>query len=408
MHVLYLAPEHPRPHREFVRALKEVGARVSGIGHRHPARLDAEIQGLLDDYRAVRSLFDPKAVLAAAEALSRTRTIDRIEATDETLVEVAAGLREPLGCPGLSARTALLCRDKTLMKETLRRAGVPCAASASVASNREALAFAERVGYPLIVKPKAGLGTQGTSRVENGGELLSALAEFRLGTGGSAAIEEFIEGHEGFYDTLTIGGEVRHEYIAHYYPNVLVAMRDRSVCPQIAATNRIDAPGYEEVKRIGRTVIEAFGIETSATHMEWFFGPKGLRFSEIGARPPGERIWDLHSIGNELDLYREWASAIVHGHAPGTPSRRYATGSIQVRPSQDGKIVAHRGLDRVLELCGDAIVQSNIPAAGTPTRPMRLGYLENSWFRLRHPDYDHLRSLMDQIGQQLTVHATPA
>ena len=37
---------------------------------------------------------------------------------------------------------------------------------------------------------------------------------------------------------------------------------------------------------MGQRVIEALGIGTSATHMEWFFGPKGLRFSEIGCRPP--------------------------------------------------------------------------------------------------------------------------
>ena len=112
----------------------------------------------------------------------------------------------------------------------------------------------------------------------------------RLGHGGAgAAIEEFIEGHEGFYDTLTIDGRVVHDFISHYYPNVLEAMRTRWISPQIVATNRMDAPGYGEVKEMGRRVIEALGIGTAATHMEWFFGPKGLQFSEIGCRPPGRR-----------------------------------------------------------------------------------------------------------------------
>ena len=60
---------------------------------------------------------------------------------------------------------------------------------------------------------------------------------------------------------------------------------------------------------MGRKVIELLEIETSATHMEWFFGPKGLKFSEIGCRPPGVRAWDLYSAGNDMDLYREWALA---------------------------------------------------------------------------------------------------
>src|SRR5215475_4319712 len=62
-----------------------------------------------------------------------------------------------------------------------------------------------------------------------------------------------------------------------------------------------------------RRVIGALGIGTSATHMEWFFGPKGLKFSEIGCRPPGVGAWDLYSAGNDMDVYRAWANAIVHG-----------------------------------------------------------------------------------------------
>ncbi len=40
---------------------------------------------------------------------------------------------------------------------------------------------------------------------------------------------------------------------------------------------------------MARRVIKALDIGTSATHMEWFYGPKGLKFSEIGCRPPGVR-----------------------------------------------------------------------------------------------------------------------
>ena len=133
--------------------------------------------------------------------------------------------------------------------------------------------------------------------------------------GAPAAVEEFVEGHEGFYDTLTIQGRVVHDFISHYYPNVLEAMRTRWISPQIVATNRMDAPAYGELKEMGRRVIEALGVGTAATHMEWFFGPKGLKFSEIGCRPPGVGQWDVYCAANEFDLYREWALAVCHGQA---------------------------------------------------------------------------------------------
>ncbi len=404
MHVLFLAPDHPAPHRDYVHALAQVGVRISGVGHRAQARLDSEISTLLSDYQQVGSLFDPASLLTAAERIAKRRPIDRVEAVDELLILPAARLREELAIAGTSVETATLCRDKTAMKEALRQGGIPCAASAAVGSVAEVRKFAEQVGFPLILKPRAGLASQGTFRVTDLKELEAAIVALDVHRGSSVAIEEFIEGHEGFYDTLAVAGEVRHEFISHYYPNVLVAMRDRTVAPQVAATNRVDATSYDELRRLGRKVIHLLGIETSATHMEWFFGPKGLKFSEIGARPPGERLWDLHCAGNDLDLYREWALAISGRSAEQTASRRFATGSIQVRPERDGTISAYEGLDKVWKRCGGHLIRSSVPPPGTPTRPMRLGYLENTWFRLRHKNYDELRTMMDFIAKTVKVH----
>src|ERR1044071_2015792 len=121
-------------------------------------------------------------------------------------------------------------------------------------------------------------------------------------------------------------------------------MRHRWISPQFITTNRIsDSSFYSEVREMGHRVIAALGIGTSATHMEWFFGPKGLRFSEIGCRPPGVGAWDLYSAGNAIDLYGAWADAIVHGGTGIVPSRRYASGIVALRPSQDGVISGYDG-----------------------------------------------------------------
>jgi hypothetical protein len=186
---------------------------------------------------------------------------------------------------------------------------------------------------------------------------------------------------------------------------VLEALSDRRVAPQIAATNRVDLPSYEELRATGQKVIRALGITTSATHMEWFFGPKGLKVSELGARPPGERLWDLYCVGNDLDLYREWARAVALGRVEGRPSRRLATGSVQVRPDREGRIASYTGLERVRRRYGAAIFAQEVPPVGRRTTPIEKGYLANAWFRLRHPDYDELLRMMDGIGRTLRVHA---
>ena len=405
MNVIFVEPAFPHNQREFVRGLHSVGARVVGIGERPIGYLDGELRHWLADYEQVQSVVHEPSLLEAVRRIQKRVWVDRLEATVEAHIMPTAKVREACGIPGTSVQTAWLCRDKPSMKEALRAAGVPCAQSSSVESPQAAREFAARVGYPLIFKPRAGAGAAGTTKVSDDAELERAIREFAIDRGQSVAVEEFIEGHEGFLDTLTIRGEVVHEFISHYYPNVLEAMRERWISPQIVSTNRIDAPGYNEVKLLARKVIKALGIGSSATHMEWFFGSKGLKFSEIGCRPPGVGQWDVYNAGNDFDIYREWAMGLVHGRIGQRPSRRYACGMIALRPDRDGRISGYEGMDRIGREFGECIVAAHLPAAGTPTQPVEAGYMANAWMRVRHPDYDQLRYIMNTIGETVRVRA---
>ncbi|HEX7719035.1 MAG TPA: ATP-grasp domain-containing protein [Woeseiaceae bacterium] len=405
MNVIFIEPSFPYNQREFVRALHATGANVIGIGERPASLLDGEVKHWLADYVQVGSVVHEPTLLAAVRAVQKRLWVDRLEATVEAHIMAAATIREACGIPGTSVETAYLCRDKPAMKEALRRAGIPCAQSTRARTSEDARDFAAEVGFPLIVKPPAGAGASGTWRVRDARELERVIQESGLADGHAVAIEEFIEGHEGFLDTLAIRGEVAHEFITHYYPNVLEAMRERWISPQMVTTNRIDAPGYGEVREMARRVIRILDIGTSATHMEWFAGPKGLRFSEIGCRPPGVGQWDVYNAANEFDLYFEWASAIVHGAAHRPPSRRYSAGMIALRPERDGRISGYSGVDQIQRRYGDCIVAARLPNPGTPTQPIEGGYMANAWMRVRHPDYDQLRKIMNDIGETVRVHA---
>jgi len=403
MHVIFVEPKFPFNQREFVRGLAAVGARVTGIGERPWEAIDDELRSWLVGYEQVRSVVHEPSLLEAVRRVQAASWVDRMEATVEAHIMPAAKVREAAGIPGTTVKTAYLCRDKPAMKEALREAGVPCAQSRGVASAQELRMFASEVGYPIILKPRAGAGASGTQRVDNDRELESAILDQGLDRGASVAAEEFIEGHEGFYDTISIGGRVVHEFISHYYPNVLEAMRTRWISPQIVTTNRVDAPGYNDLRRMGQKVIDALGITTSPTHMEWFFGPKGLKFSEIGCRPPGVGVWDLYAAANDFDIYREWAMAVVHGRPGQQTSRRYAAGMIALRPNRDGRISGYEGLDQVYQAYGDWIIDSHMPPPGSPTGPVEGGYMANAWLRMRHPDYDQLRRMLDLVGRTVKV-----
>ncbi|KRC92878.1 ATPase [Terrabacter sp. Root85] len=408
MNIIFVEPSFPANQRRFVHALASVGANVYGIGESDEAHLGDEVLGALRGYYRVGSVTNVEQMVEAVRYFQDKVWIDALEATVEAHTMPAAQVREACGIPGTSVRTTWLCRDKPSMKEALRQAGVPTAASAAVDSAAEARAFAEREGYPLILKPRAGAGAQGTVRVDSDHELEQALQGYAREGASSIAIEEFVEGHEGFYDTISLDGRVVHDWATHYYPNVLEAMRQRWISPQFITTNRIDEPGnafYTEVRELGRRVIEALGIETSATHMEWFYGPKGLKFSEIGARPPGVGAWDVYSAANEVDVYREWAHVITHRAPERQMQRTYAAGIVALRPDHDGSITGYTGIDEIQSRYGEWVIDGHFPPVGHGTQGVEAGYMANAWVRLRHPDFDTARAMLDDVGRTIHVHA---
>ena len=406
VNVVFVEPFFPPNQREFVRALAETGATVIGIGESPEDMLDDQLKGWMRHYHQVPNVTDVGVLTDAVRWIQDKVWVDRLEATIESHTLSTAQVRETCTIPGTSVRTAWLCRDKPSMKETLRAAGVPTAASTAADSADEVYQFVAAVGYPLILKPRSGAGALDTIRVDDRRALEAALSTFGAQGVASIAVEEFVQGHEGFYDTLSIDGQPALDFVSHYFPNVLDAMRARWISPQFISTNRVDSVAdYSQLREMGHRVNEALGIGTSATHMEWFFGPKGLRFSEIGCRPPGVGAWDLYSAGNDVDVYREWANAIVHGDVGAKPSRRFASGIVALRPDRDGQISGYSGIDDIQVRHGEWVIDAHLPGPGTPTQPVAAGYMANAYMRMRHPDYDVLRGMLDDVGRTVHVYA---
>lgn len=405
MHVVFVEPSFPNNQREFLRGLLSTGARVTAISERPIEAIPEGLRRSLFHYERVRSVVDESALQHAVERASARARVDRLEATIEAHVMAAAHVREKLSIYGTTSQTAWLCRDKPAMKQVARDKGIACAQSDRVQNPEQAAAFAERIGYPLILKPLDGAGASGTHKVTNRQELDGAIDKLGVAGGRAVAIEEFMDGHEGFYDTVTVDGQPVLDFVSHYFPNVLEAMRTRWISPQILVTNRIESSDYQELRAFGKKVISALGIWTSATHMEWFFGPKGLKFSEIGCRPPGVGLWDLYCAANEFDLFAAWAQAIVHGHVAVQPNRRFAAGMIALRPDKDGTIDRYEGVDWLQRELHPWIIDSHFPAPGTATQGVEAGYMANAWVRMKHPDFDELKRLLDQVGERVKVKA---
>src|SRR5207248_2013586 len=70
-------------------------------------------------------------------------------------------------------------RDKEIMKERVRAAGLRVPRSRRVRTEKEVRAAAEEIGFPLILKPIAGAGSADTYQVRTQAELEETLPKIR-------------------------------------------------------------------------------------------------------------------------------------------------------------------------------------------------------------------------------------
>ena len=52
------------------------------------------------------------------------------------------------------------------------------------------------------------------------------------------------------------------------------------------------------------------------------------------------------------------------------------------------------------------VIDAHLPDLGTTTQPVEAGYMANAWMRMRHPDYDQLRQMLEYVGRTVRVRAS--
>jgi biotin carboxylase len=372
---------------KFTRGLAEVGAQVYGIGDTHRDQLPANVKPYLHDYLQVPRILDEVDVMNRASDWLRGHTIDRVLSNWEPLVILAARLRERWGLPGMSVDTVIGFRDKEIMKQRIRAAGLRVPRSKRIHTAVEAWAMAEEIGYPLILKPIAGAGCANTYEVHGKQDLERALS--LIGGLEEASCEEYIEGEEFTYDTISIRGRPAMENVIQYIPKPLEARTHEWISPIGISFNDLGQAKLAGGIELGRKVLQALEMGEGFTHMEWYLTSKGEAvFGEIACRPGGASLVDVMNYTFDMDLYREWARVACWNHFEGHAVPKYNVGMIFKRAIGWGVIQRIEGLRAWKHMCGRWMVEDTLLRPGTHRRDWKQTQVSDGYVICRHPDWD--------------------
>lgn len=402
--VVFLGAAYPPEMLQYTRGLAEVGATVYGVGDTPAHELPRATREHLSDYLQVPRLLDRDDVLTRVHSWLRGREVDLVLANWEVLVETAAALRVRLGLPGMRPDTVRGFRDKQIMKERVRAAGLRTPKSRRARTVAEVKAAAAELGYPMIIKPVDGAGSADTYRVDSDAELDAALARQRHVP--EVSCEEFVTGEEYTFDTVCVGGVPLYENVARYLPPPLEARSQEWISPVIITVRDLSQPHLQPGIALGRDVIRALGMGDGFTHMEWFRTATGEAvFGEIGCRPGGAHLVDQMNYTSDIDLFVEWARACCYGRVEIANARRYNAAIIFKRAKGRGRITRITGLVDFMRECGEHVVEEKLLRPGQHRRNWKQTLTSDGHIMLRHADWDTTVALARRVAEDIHLYA---
>jgi phosphoribosylaminoimidazole carboxylase (NCAIR synthetase) len=407
VHVVFLAPRFLENTNRYVQAFAaQDGVTLSLVSLDPEDAIPAVLRPRIAAHYRVADLLDPAQLTVAVRAIAgEVGRVDRLAGFLEQLQLPMAEVRDALGIEGMTAQVARNFRDKDRMKDVLRAHGVPVARSMLARSPADLAAFVARVGFPVIVKPQAGLGARATFRVERQDELAAISPP-------SAAeplqIEEFVRAREHTCETVTVRGVPVWRSGTRYFPSPLEVLETRWVQYCVLLPREDDDPTWTDFHPVNAAALAAlFGDQagtaagTALTHMEWFLREDGTSLvNEVGARPPGVHIMPLMGLAHETDLFADWARLIAFDTFTPRP-RRFAAGAAFLRGQGGGaRVVAVEGVDRAVHQVGDALVELRAPRLG---QPRAEGYEGEGWAIVKHETTDGVKRALRALIEGIEV-----
>ena len=318
MNIVYLSPHFPPQYYQFCQRLKLAGANVLGIGDAPYHELMPEAREALTEYYRVNDMHDYDALLRACGYFTHAYgRISRLDSLNEYWLEVEARLRDDFNIFGVRGRSIDAIRRKSCMKERFRAAGVPVAPGRVVHSLADARELVDEIGYPVVVKPDAGVGALGTYRLDDD-QALERFFQNKPPT--DYIMEAFVKGPIYSFDGLADARGELVFYTAHTYSQGIMETVNEGRHVSYHSLRQVP-PALEA---LGRACVKSFAVQERFFHIE-FFKTAADRYVglEVNMRPPGGYTTDMFNYACDIDIYAAWAGLLTSGASTLDYARKY-------------------------------------------------------------------------------------
>jgi len=404
--VIFVAPFLAETTSRFVESVATLpGVRLGLVTQEPVERIAPGLKNRLAAHWRVDDAVDVEQIAGAVTQLAgRMGPARRVIGALEQLQVPLARVRETLGIEGMRPEAALNFRDKSRMKDVLRRAGIPCARHRLARSAEQALEFSREVGFPVVAKPPAGAAARNTFRVDSDAALREVLAVEPPSDSRPVLFEEFIVGEEHSFDAVSVEGRMVWHSLTHYSPGPLEVLENPWIQWTVLLPREIDDPRYDDIRGVGGATLDALGMTTGLSHLEWFRRRDGsVAVSEVAARPPGAQFTTLISYAHDVDFYRAWARLMIFEEFV-PPERRYAAGIAFLRGQGRGRVRRIEGLDRAQDELGSLVVEVRLPREG---QLPASSYEGEGYVVLRHPKTDVVAQALRRLVSLVRVELAP-
>ena len=323
MNFIYISPHFPKTNWNFCDRLKQNGVTVLGIADVSYDELDERLKNSLTEYYKVSSLENYDEVLRAVGYFTfKYGKIDWIESNNEYWLEQDARLRTDFNInTGIKSDEILNIKEKSLMKNSYKKAGVATAHYHTVSTLEKGKEFVKKVGYPVVVKPDNGVGASNTYRIRNEKELIEFyknLPDVKY------IMEEYVSGDLVSYDAIIDGeGNPIFESGITWEPTIMDIVNEGL---DLYYYVRKELP--PKLVDAGRRTVKGFGVKSRFIHTEFFrlkkdkegLGKKGDYIGlEVNMRPAGGYTPDMYNYANNTDVYQIWADMVAFGKIVNAP-----------------------------------------------------------------------------------------